>query len=93
MMKSSKNFIFGAFSSLAWSKRQGEKEDAQAFLVSLTGAKRVFRPGNSARAVRHDALYGPWFQQALALAYDMHSGFCFTNNQNDNGGYNIPTDA
>jgi hypothetical protein len=71
--------LAAGYSSIAWSSKDFNKEDKEAFVCSLTNEMRVFRPNNPSKAVYHSSLWGPCFDNALAVDHTMNEknkGWC-----------------
>ena len=66
VIKNSKGFIFGGYTSVAWSSVYGYKSDNMAFLFSLVNPANIplklkIKSGDEQRAVYHDSDCGPAF--------------------------------
>ena len=73
IVKSITGFIFGGYTSLAWSSVAGYKPDNTAFLFSLTNPasmplKMKIKPEKEQYAVYHNSNYGPTFGKG----HDLH---------------------
>jgi len=78
VVRSDNNFLFGGYTSVAWTSDGTVKNDTNAFLFTLTNphgilpTKYKINPANAAHAVYHHSSYGPMFgdDQALWLFTD-----------------------
>ena len=96
LIRSTKGFVCGGFTSVPWTKAWSNRRDPDAFLFGLTGGKSIFRPDNSWEAVFHHEDWGPFFSAALGIGGSDRmntpmNGRCYTGKTNT-ARYNVPED-